>query len=62
MGELTAVAVGLLLLVAALVRGSTSTITWLLFRLRLTRVLTACLVLFLVSTLLIHLQDGIGQP
>jgi len=62
MGELIAVAVGLLLLVAALVRGSTSTITWLLFRLRLTRVLTACLVLFLVFTLLIHLNDGIGEP
>jgi hypothetical protein len=62
MDELIAVAIGLLLLVAALVRSSTSTITWLLFRLRLTRALTACLVLFLVSVLLIHLQDGIGQP
>ncbi|MBX7268847.1 hypothetical protein KIF24_24365 [Micromonospora sp. Llam7] len=62
MGELIAVAVGSLLLIAALVKGGTSTITWLLFRLRLTRVLTACLVLLFVSALLIHLADEIDQP
>jgi len=62
MGELIAVAAGLLLLIAALVKGGTSTITWLLFRLRLTRVLTACLVLLLIAALLINLRDETGEP
>ncbi|MEO3925961.1 hypothetical protein ABGB07_19135 [Micromonosporaceae bacterium B7E4] len=52
MGDLVVVTVGVLLLVAAVLRAGTSTLTWLLFRLRLTRLLTAGLLLFLVAALL----------
>jgi hypothetical protein len=60
--ELIALAIGLLLLIAALVRGSTSGIAWWLFRLRLTRLLTAGLALLLISAVLIHLRSDLGRP
>ncbi|WP_422773378.1 hypothetical protein ACN28C_10895 [Plantactinospora sp. WMMC1484] len=61
MDELVALAIGLLLLIAALVRSGTSGITWLLFRLRLSRLLTVGLALLLISAVLIHLKSELGR-
>ncbi len=60
MTELIAVGVGVALLCAALVRAGASSVTWWLFRLRLSRLLTAGLALLLIVIALARLARGTG--
>ncbi|GAA3742267.1 hypothetical protein GCM10022225_27340 [Plantactinospora mayteni] len=58
MSELSAI-VGVLLLVAALARAGASSVTWALFRLRLARLLTAGLALFLILIALAYIASAV---
>ncbi|GAB3147001.1 hypothetical protein GCM10027290_29610 [Micromonospora sonneratiae] len=55
MAEALTVAVGTLFLVAALIKAGASAETWFLIRLRLSRLLTAAVVLLVMGFVFIHL-------